>query len=230
MVEIVSPLSQIRKCPEACNPLRCFALLREMFIPNHKSMTLSQGALRESFDKISPVWAADKLPHVRIIPSPLRFLLGHFWSSHTWLMGLCNCLIIIRLVALQSVGAALASVETSAVRPRLTVQGCCHPAVRTLCCQGLEMCSKKYPGSEIGINLEWSLSTCLGGHYMGSHKGWMSLTTKSLGNALYQPWVPKYCQRGLGLVRFSLPCFAVGFVSVFNPQVQQNCLIWCEGM
>lgn len=87
------------------------------------------------------------------------------------------------------------------------------------------MYSVKYPGIE--INWGWSLSTWLGGDYTGSQWGWMSL---GLGNALYQPREPKYCHRDLGLVWFPLPCFAVGFVPVFNPQVQQHCLIWWEGM
>lgn len=92
------------------------------------------------------------------------------------------------------------------------------------------MYSMTYPGSGIEINSGWSLSTRLGGDHTGSPWGWMSLATQSLGNSLYQPQVPKSCPRDSGLVWCSLPCFAVGFVSVFNPQVQQHCLIWWEGI
>lgn len=78
MVEMVSPVSQITEHPEACNTLLYFALFRETFITSRKSMTLSQGTLRESFNKVLLVLATDKLPYVRIIPSPLHFLLGRF--------------------------------------------------------------------------------------------------------------------------------------------------------
>lgn len=62
----------------AHNPWLHFAPLWEMFITSRKSLTLSSGTLRESFNKVLLVLATDKSPYVGIIPSPLHFLLGHF--------------------------------------------------------------------------------------------------------------------------------------------------------